>query len=154
MERMYAVMDYVVDEFETLYDRDLSEEELAAVREKFDQMYVTRDVYRIYSWFLEENGWEQLPDVPYESRISYEDIFPMLYLKYRLSGKAKHKQIKHLVIDEMQDYSYLQYAILETLFSCRMTIFGRPGSDAMDGKIQDVLTFLRKILEEKSVRSL
>ena len=41
LERMYAVMDYVVDEFETLYDRDLSEEELAAVREKFDQMYVT-----------------------------------------------------------------------------------------------------------------
>ena len=97
MERMYAVMDYVVDEFETLYDRDLSEEELAAVREKFDQMYVTRDVYRIYNWFLEENGWEQLPDVPYESRmLSYEDVFPMLYLKYRLSGKAKHKQIKHL----------------------------------------------------------
>ena len=55
LERMYAVMDYVVDEFETLYDRDLSEEELAAVREKFDQMYVTRDVYRIYNWFLEEN---------------------------------------------------------------------------------------------------
>ena len=66
----------MVDEFETLYDRDLSEEELAAVREKFDQMYVTRDVYRIYNWFLEENGWEQLPDVPYESRmpVSYTHL--------------------------------------------------------------------------------
>ena len=150
---MYAVMDYVVDEFETLYDRDLSEEELAAVREKFDQMYVTRDVYRIYNWFLEENGWEQLPDVPYESRmLSYEDVFPMLYLKYRLSGKAKHKQIKHLVIDEMQDYSYLQYAILETLFSCRMTILG-DRAQTMDGKIQDVLTFLPKIFG-KEIRTI
>ena len=153
LERMYAVMDYVVDEFETLYDRDLSEEELAAVREKFDQMYVTRDVYRIYNWFLEENGWEQLPDVPYESRmLSYEDVFPMLYLKYRLSGKAKHKQIKHLVIDEMQDYSYLQYAILETLFSCRMTILG-DRAQTMDGKIQDVLTFLPKIFG-KEIRTI
>lgn len=153
LERMYAVMDYVVDEFETLYGRDLNEEELEAVREKFDQMYVTRDVYRIYNWFLEENGLKPLPDVPYGSRmLSYEDVFPMLYLKYRLSGKAKHKQIKHLVIDEMQDYSYLQYAILEVLFSCKMTILG-DRAQTMDGKIQDVLTFLPKIFG-KEIRSI
>ena len=153
LERMYAVMDYVVDEFETLYGRDLKEEELEAVREKFDRMYVTRDVYQIYNWFLEENRLETLPDVPYESRmLSYEDVFPMLYLKYRLSGKAKHKQIKHLVIDEMQDYSYLQYAVLETLFSCRMTILG-DRAQTMDGKIQDVLTFLPKIFG-KEIRTI
>lgn len=47
----------------------------------------------------------------------------MLYLKYRLSGgNSTHKNIKHLVIDEMQDYTYLQYTILESLFHCRMTI--------------------------------
>ena len=40
-----------------------------------------------------------------------EDVFPMLYLKYRLTGRAKQQKIKHLVIDEMQDYSYLQYTI-------------------------------------------
>lgn len=145
LERMYAVMDYVVDEFETLHGKGLKEEELEAVREKFDRMYVTKDIYQIYNWFLKENGLETLPDVPYESRmLSYEDVFPMLYLKYRLGGKAKHKQIKHLVIDEMQDYSYLQYALLDTLFSCRMTILG-DRAQTMDGKIQDVLTFLPKI---------
>ena len=31
------------------------------------------------------------------------------------------KNIKHLVIDEMQDYSYLQYLILKELFDCKMT---------------------------------
>ena len=66
-----------------------------------------------------------LPDVPYERRIlEYEDVFPMLYLKYRLKGSRKHKNIKHLVIDEMQDYSYLQYVILNQIFKCRMTILG------------------------------
>ncbi len=48
----------------------------------------------------------------------------MLYLKYRLLGKGAHKRIKHLVIDEMQDYSYMQYLILAELFSCSMTILG------------------------------
>ena len=56
-------------------------------------------------------------EAPYERRIlEYEDVFPMLYLKHRFKRKNEHRNIKHLVIDEMQDYSYLQYVILQTLF--------------------------------------
>ena len=70
----------------------------------------------------------------------------MLYLKYRLSGgNSTHKNIKHLVIDEMQDYSYLQYTILESLFHCRMTILG-DRAQTLDTKQQDVLRFLPKLL--------
>ena len=72
----------------------------------------------------------------------------MLYLKYRLLGKAGQKAIKHLVIDEMQDYSYLQYVILHTLFSCRMTILGDK-AQTLDETMQDVLLFLPKIFGKK-----
>ena len=68
----------------------------------------------------------------------------MLYLKYRLKGSKQHKNIKHLVIDEMQDYSYMQYVILKTLFSCRMTILG-DRAQTLDSSPQDVLRFLPKI---------
>ena len=68
----------------------------------------------------------------------------MLYLKYRLVGKSSQKNIKHLVIDEMQDYSYMQYVILENLFQCRMTILG-DYAQTLDTKQHDVLTFLPKI---------
>ena len=86
-----------------------------------------------------------MPDVPYERRkIRYEDVYPMLYLKYRLVGKSSQKNIKHLVIDEMQDYSYMQYVILENLFQCRMTILG-DYAQTLDTKQHDVLTFLPKI---------
>ena len=53
--------------------------------------------------------------------------------------------IKHLVIDEMQDYTYLQYTILESLFHCRMTILG-DRAQTLDTKQQDVLRFLPKLL--------
>ena len=56
----------------------------------------------------------------------------------------KRKKIKHLVIDEMQDYSYLQYIILSYLFSCRMTILG-DRAQTMEEKQQDVWKFLPKI---------
>ena len=117
LSRMDAIRDYCVDEYETLLGRDLSEEELLIVQEKFDKMYVTKDIYKIYGWLLEECGYPSLPDVEYEKRkLEYEDVFPVLYLKYRLTGKAVHNHIKHLVIDEMQDYSYLQFVILNQIF--------------------------------------
>ena len=149
LSRMEAVMEYVVDEYETLYNRTLPEEERLYIREKFMSMYETMDVYEIYNWILEENGWPTLPDLPREQRIlSYEDVFPMLYLKYRLCTVKKHKDIRHLVIDEMQDYSYLQYVILQNLFSCSMTILG-DRAQTVDDVPQDVLTFLPEILGKK-----
>lgn len=149
LARMDAVMDYFKDEFVTLRGRELSEEEEEYLKEKAGQMYMERDIYHIYNRFLEFAGYETLPDLPYEKRIlSYEDVYPMLYLKYRLCGATQHKNVKHLVIDEMQDYSYLQYSILAMLFPCRMTILG-DRMQTMDEKQQDVTRFLPKIFDRK-----
>lgn len=145
LARMEAVMEYVLDEYETLFRRELLEEEKEWIREWFMSMYETKDVYQIYNWILEENGWPTLPDVPREERmLDYEDVYPMLYLKQRLCEMKKHKDIRHLVIDEMQDYSYLQYVILQNMFSCNMTILG-DRAQTVDDVPQDVLAFLPKI---------
>ena len=145
LSRVEALMDYFIDEYETLNQRDLSEEELEVVREQFQKMYVTTDLYEIYNWLLEENGWSLLPDLPRERRIlDYEDVYPILYLRYRLCAVTAHKNIRHLVIDEMQDYSYLQYVILERMFACNMTILG-DRAQTIGEKMQDVLRFLPKI---------
>lgn len=145
LARMDAVMEYVVDEYETLRGRSISEEDQAMLQEQFNRMYLSRDIYKLYSDLMERLDFPVLPDLPVEKRIiEYEDVFPMLYLKYRLTGKMKRKKIKHLVIDEMQDYSYLQYIILSYLFSCRMTILG-DRAQTMEEKQQDVWKFLPKI---------
>ena len=152
LSRMDAIRDYCVDEYETLLGRDLSEEELLIVQEKFDKMYVTKDIYKIYGWLLEECGYPSLPDVEYEKRkLEYEDVFPVLYLKYRLTGKAVHNHIKHLVIDEMQDYSYLQYVILNQIFKCRMTILGDK-AQTLDEQMRDVLQFLPGVFDQKILK--
>ena len=145
LARMDAVMDYFVDAYETLKGRDISDEDREMLREKFDSMYVTKDIYTLYNWLLEDYGYDMLPDVPYERRkVQYEDVFPMLYLKYRLLGHGAQKNIKHLVIDEMQDYSFLQYVLLKQIFQCRMTILG-DYAQTLDTKQHDVLKFLPKI---------
>lgn len=146
LARMDSIREHFMDAFETLRGRTVTEEESVFLERQFDSIYVTKDIYKIYNRLMEEINYPILPDLPYEKRfIRYEDVFPMLYLKYRLTGTGRRHKIKHLVIDEMQDYSYLQYVILEKLFSCRMTILG-DRAQTMDDCTQDVLTFLPKIL--------
>lgn len=146
LSRMEAVMEYLIDEYETLAGKDLEEEEKLYFQEKFLRMYETRDLYVIYNRFLESCGYDTLPDVPYEKRmLKYEDVYPMLYMKYRLSRPEQRKNIKHLVIDEMQDYSRMQYEILMQLFPCRMTILGDK-AQTMDEKQQDVTRFLPRLM--------
>lgn len=161
LARMDAVMEYVIDEYETLRDRTISEEERQEIREKFYAMYETTDLYELYNRLLESCGYPTLPDVPREQRsLAYEDVFPMLYLKYRLWGRGARRNIRHLVVDEMQDYSYLQYTIIKELFNCKMTILG-DWAQTMDGETQDVLKFLpgifgkdiRTIIMKKSYRN-
>ena len=153
LARMEAVMEYFIDEYETLYQKDVTEEEKELLTEQFMKMYVTRDLYEIYNWLMEEGGYLTLPGVPYERRVlAYEDVYPMLYLKHRLDGTKARSNIKHLVIDEMQDYSYLQYVILERMFSCKMTILGDK-SQTIDRESQDVMRFLPKIFG-KNIRKI
>ena len=161
LSRMDAVADYFIDEIETLRDMDMADEEKDAVRSRFYRMYETRDLYVLYNRFLKKEGFPPLPQVQLEKRkLRYEDVYPVLYLKYRLETQQEDSGVRHLVVDEMQDYSMLQYLIIKKLFPCRMTVLGDK-EQTMDGEEQDVLTFLpkifgkdiRKIVMNKSYRN-
>ena len=92
--------------------------------------------------------------------IPYEDVYPLLYLKYSLFKQEEERPVKHLIIDEMQDYSYLQYRLIDKVFDCAMTILGDK-AQTMEDEQRDVLTFLpsifgaglHKVVLDKSYRS-
>lgn len=145
LSRMHFVAEYFIDQVETLRDRDLSDEEREEVMECFRSMYETRDCYVLYSRFLEKEGYRPLPHCQIEKRrLRYEDVYPVLYLKYTLYQCRNHHGIKHVVVDEMQDYSWIQYLLIHKMFPCRMTILGDK-AQTMEDETQDVLKFLPKI---------
>lgn len=161
LSRMDAVAEYFIDEIETLRNSDMPDEERETVKAKFMKMYETRDLYVLYSMFLKREGYPALPKVSYEKRrLRYEDVYPVLYMKYSLLRQKSDSHIKHLVVDEMQDYSRMQYLILKKMFPCKMTILGDK-AQTMDEKTQDVCEFLpkifgrdvRKIVMNKSYRN-
>ncbi|WP_163100157.1 RNA polymerase recycling motor HelD [Peribacillus alkalitolerans] len=60
-----------------------------------------------------------------ESKLSYEDATPFLYMKELIQGFETNGSIKHILVDEAQDYSPFQFEFLTRLFpSARMTVLG------------------------------
>lgn len=94
-----------------------------------------KEARREFAEFRKNNGWLRIPVIP------YEDVYPLLYLKYSIQKNENERPVKHLIIDEMQDYTYLQYRLIEKLFPCDMTILGDK-AQTMEEKQRDVLEFL------------
>ncbi|GAF66755.1 ATP-dependent DNA helicase replicase [Bacillus sp. TS-2] len=58
-------------------------------------------------------------------KLNYEDATPFLLLKEMILGFQTNRSIKHIVIDEAQDYSPFQFEFLKRLFpAARMTVLG------------------------------
>lgn len=58
-------------------------------------------------------------------KLPYEDAVPFLYMKNQLKGGGKNMAIRHLFIDEAQDYTPFQLAFLKSLFpACGITMLG------------------------------
>ena len=55
--------------------------------------------------------------------LEYADLAPLAYLHIALEGGTKN-YVKHLLVDEMQDYSPIQYKVTQKLFPCRKTVLG------------------------------
>ena len=59
------------------------------------------------------------------NEVTFEDLAPLMYLQYRIAGIKEKCKIKHVVIDEAQDYGEFQFDVLKTILNSNsMTILG------------------------------
>lgn len=73
--------------------------------------------------------WEDICSYTLKSlrrkKLMYEDSAPYLYFQEKLEGRRINTSIRHLLIDEAQDYSPFQFFVIKQLFPySRMTILG------------------------------
>lgn len=60
-----------------------------------------------------------------KNQLNFEDMISFLYLYFELKGYPDDKQIKHIIIDEVQDYTFMQLEILKKVFpKASFTILG------------------------------
>ena len=102
--------------------RKLSGREKATIGEAIPRMFKLNNVLELYRDFYRWIGRPEL--LRMGQRLEYADVFALIYLRLRLEGLTAYDHVKHLLVDEMQDYTPVQYAVLSRLFNCRKTILG------------------------------
>ena len=60
-----------------------------------------------------------------KGEVTFEDLAPIIYLHYKIYGAKFKTKLKHVIIDEAQDYGEFQFSTLKTILdSNSMTILG------------------------------
>ena len=104
--------------------RKLTNHEKSTIGEAIPRMFRFHQVLDLYRDFYRWLGKPELFRIDQSLRLEYADVFPLIYLRLRLEGISTYDHVKHLLVDEMQDYTPVQYAVLSRLFTCRKTILG------------------------------
>lgn len=77
-----------------------------------------------YSGFYQYVGRPNLFVLNENNVLEASDVFPYIFLKMYFEGIKAYENVKHVIIDEMQDYTPVQYAVVKKLFTCKKTILG------------------------------
>lgn len=104
--------------------RKLTGQEKGTIGEALPRMFRLHNVPDLYRDFYRWIGRPELLKFNQGQPLEYADVFALIYLRIRLEGLPGYDHVKHLLIDEMQDYTPVQYAVLSRLFHCRKTILG------------------------------
>lgn len=157
--RVAEVISATEHQFFIHYRRELRPEERRDLRQAVRGMARSMTLRGAYKGLF---AWMERPDYfkPAGGKLEFADVFPLIYLKMRLEGiENPRNEVKHLLIDEMQDYTPLQYAVLGKLFSCRKTILGdasqsvNPYSASTAAQIQTALRASTPVKLTRSYRS-
>ena len=85
------------------------------------------------------------------NKLRYEDIFLFIYLKFLLMGFPYNVAMREVVIDEAQDYTYLQYKIFKRIFkNAHFTILGDVNQTVNPFYKYDTLEKLLSIFKDNS----
>jgi DNA helicase-2/ATP-dependent DNA helicase PcrA len=110
----------------------------SAILKSLNKMLKAKNTFALYEQFYTEVNQPSMFVLPAKNTLEHSDVFPFLYLHAAFEGLREIDNIKHLVIDEMQDYTPIQYAVIKKLFHCPMTILGDFGQRINPNHLHDL----------------
>jgi DNA helicase-2/ATP-dependent DNA helicase PcrA len=124
LKRFPEVIRDIQQHVRTMSGKKLNGQDRAKLGEAVPKMFRFSNVLELYEDFYK---WIGKPEMYYTlpgGELEYSDVFPLIYFRIRVEGVLSYDHVKHLLVDEMQDYTAVQYAVLNRLFSCKKTILG------------------------------
>ncbi len=124
LKRFNEVVREVIDNVFRYYQIEVQYKERTALHAAIRKMFPSYNSRVLYKGFYEWLGKPELLKLKARSTYEWSDVYAFIYFKSRLEGLKPNTKVKHLVIDEMQDYSEVQYKVLGMLYPCKKTILG------------------------------
>lgn len=126
--RFDAMADYILDMLKIQYTFTVTTTGRNLLKKEIRLMFAGNNDIQVYKDFFK---WTNNPGM-FKMRkghtLEYSDLAPLAYLHLALEGNGNQPfRVKHLLIDEMQDYSPIQYKVIQKLFPCRKTVLGDAG---------------------------
>lgn len=128
--RLDHIADRIADMYESNHGVVISVSSRNEIKENLKDMAKTKNIMELYEQFITKVHSKypecQAFNLSSNNNVQYEDVYPIILLKFLLFGNERSyfERMKHVIVDEMQDYSMVQYEILKNLFKCKMTILG------------------------------
>ncbi|MGL5478303.1 MAG: HelD family protein [Clostridium sp.] len=102
------------------------------------------------SWIDTENVVTIYKRITDSKKLTFMDLAGILYLMIKLQGKKTSKEYKHIVIDESQDYSYIQFKVLRELTDCNSyTIVGDSNQRLIETSDVPAMLNLNEVFNDK-----
>ncbi len=124
LNRFNEVVREIVNNVFIHYRYEVMGKERTQLHTAIRKMFPSTNLRMLYKDFYAWLGRPDLLKTRKGATYEYSDVYPLLYLKMKLEGVKPYINVKHLVVDEMQDYSAVQYKVLNALFPCKKTILG------------------------------
>lgn len=127
VKRIELIAEDIVDKVETEQRITLKQNNKIRIEKALYSMLINKNILSIYRDFYNWSGKNNMYLGKHNNQVLYEDVFPLIYIKDHMYGIKRFDFIKHLIIDEMQDYTPVQYAVISKMFKCHKTILGDIG---------------------------
>lgn len=123
IEKVYREsIDKLSEEERILEETSLMFQRKLKIREVIQEVITAK---KSLEWLDNEEVITLYNDLNGNKQLTVDDLAPILYLKIKLEGLKLDEEIKHVVIDEAQDYSLLQFIVIKELTKCNgFTIVG------------------------------
>lgn len=151
-ERIDRISEYICDQNNISYKKYGK-----TIREKIKTIVnFDLDVKKMYEdiissdQFKECAGLKENAEFKVGKQLKYDDLLPLMYIYFEMNGYPKNNSIRHIIIDEAQDYSLLQFYMLKKIFyTASFTVLGDIHQTINPYYIYDNLNDVNSIFENK-----
>ncbi|MBR1539736.1 MAG: UvrD-helicase domain-containing protein [Clostridia bacterium] len=127
-DRVKRLKEYMIHKTSEYYKKEISDyiKSLGKINltKIYQRMINSSDLarYTEYASLIQEDFNKRFA----KKTVQYEDLAPLMYLRFRLSSPQERFQLKHIIIDEAQDFGEFQFVTLYEILNRNksMTILG------------------------------